>query len=162
MAVNTQHSYMAKYTVCESCVLNLPAFLANVIPTFHATMVRPGRGNSRGFLFQMIKTKSEELHGREGWGTEGRTPLFFVSFSLEEILAPKYSTVGRHLESGLICGHQDSQIRYERERPCGGGRKGRGSPFSCSCSGVLSYPIPSFPTPPRNLRECQMTHLALF
>lgn len=77
MAVNIQFNYITKYMVFEYFIFNLPAFLTNVIQIFLALNIRQGKGNSWGFLFQMIKTKPEILHGREGCRTEVRTPLFF-------------------------------------------------------------------------------------
>lgn len=91
--------------VFESFLLSLPTFLANVIPTFLVLRLRQGKGNSLGFLSQMIKTKPETLYGREGEEHRSKdTIILCLFFSLEEILAPEYSTVGRHLESGLAKG----------------------------------------------------------
>lgn len=54
----------------------------------------------------MIKTKPEILQGGERVGGSKSQDIIILClfFSLGEILAPTYSTVGRHLESGLVKG----------------------------------------------------------
>lgn len=56
-------------------------------------------------MSQMIHTKPETLPDGERGGRQRKdTIILCLLFSLGEMLAPKYSTVGRHLESGLAKG----------------------------------------------------------
>lgn len=53
----------------------------------------------------MIQTKLETLRGREAVGDRRKDIIILcLFFSLGEMLAPKYSTVGWHVESGLAKG----------------------------------------------------------
>lgn len=70
----------------------------------------------------MIKTNPELLQGGEEVRGRSQDIIILCLFlSLREILAPRYSTVGRHLESILV--KESGVIINERERPYGGGRK---------------------------------------
>lgn len=53
----------------------------------------------------MVPTKPETLLSREGVRSRSKDTIILCLFSsLGEILAPRYSTVGRHLESSLAKG----------------------------------------------------------
>ena len=87
----------------------------------------------------MIKTNPELLQGGEEVRGRSQDIIILCLFlSLREILAPRYSTVGRHLESILVRG--SGVIINERERPHGGGRKWQCIIFAVAVQ-ICFYPI---------------------